>query len=590
MNDFKSRQKPSINDTLPSTDARSEDTTLSSYIIGALPLINRIFDRLQLEDIFESYIESKGRTPKIPYSKMLLLLLRNFLVAREPLYGIGEWAVRQAPDLIGLKKHQVKHLNDDRVGRSLDRLFETDRVSLILTVTRRIIQEFKVDLDELHNDSTTISFSGKYENASKGNKKRGKETLAILHGHNKDHRPDLKQLLFILTVSKDGGVPIHFTASDGNVTDDKTHIETWDLLCQIVGRKDFLYVADSKLATTENMAYIQRNRGRFVTVLPRTRAEDRDFRMYIRENPESIYWEEIFRKTIKRKDGQEELYDIFSIENSPHMTAEGYQLFWFHSLRKEENDRVSRAKKIKRGLKALADLKERILSPKTRFNERGKVEQAVVKVLEDTGASPWLLCEVKDREQVRFRQDRSGRPGKDTRYVKDSRMRFDISVEIDTVATGEDSITDGVFPLTTNDTTLTGLDALIAYKGQPVIEKRFSQLKSDFEVAPAYLKEVSRIESYLCLYYFVLVVQALIEREVRKQMANKDVASLPLYSEGRECRAPSTRRIFDLFDNIQRHELGQKGMGPKILITELNATQKKILKLLGVATQYYRTD
>jgi hypothetical protein len=34
--------------------------------------------------------------------------------------------------------------------------------------------------------------------------------LAITFGHNKDHRPDLKQLLFILTVSEDGGVPLHY--------------------------------------------------------------------------------------------------------------------------------------------------------------------------------------------------------------------------------------------------------------------------------------------------------------------------------------------------------------------------------------------
>jgi hypothetical protein len=40
----------------------------------------------------------------------------------------------------------------------------------------------------------------------------------------------------------------------------------------------FLYVADCKLATVENMAYLHQHQGRFVTVLPRTRAEDDAFR------------------------------------------------------------------------------------------------------------------------------------------------------------------------------------------------------------------------------------------------------------------------------------------------------------------------
>jgi hypothetical protein len=39
---------------------------------------------------------------------------------------------------------------------------------------------------------------------------------------------------------------------------------------------------------------------------------------------------------------------------------------------------------------------------------------------------------------------------------------------------------------------MTAEEVLRAYKRQPVIEKRFSQFKSDFHVAPLYLKEVSR--------------------------------------------------------------------------------------------------
>jgi transposase len=109
-------------------------------------------------------------------------------------------------------------------------------------------------------------------------------------------------------------------------------------------------------------------------------------------------------------------------------------------------------------------------------------------------------------------------------------------------------------------------------------------------VAPVYLKEVARIEALLCMYFFALVVQALIEREIRKQMRDKGIESLPLYPEGRECRAPSTRRIIDLFENIQRHELVQKGMSTKILVTDLTPMQKKVLKLLNMTMHHYRAD
>jgi len=64
----------------------------------------------------------------------------------------------------------------------------------------------------------------------------------------------LIQLLYILTVSDDGGVPVYFQTSSGNVADDQTHQATWKLMAELVKRPDFVYVADCKLATTANMS------------------------------------------------------------------------------------------------------------------------------------------------------------------------------------------------------------------------------------------------------------------------------------------------------------------------------------------------
>ncbi|MFP3616118.1 hypothetical protein SB778_39460, partial [Paraburkholderia sp. SIMBA_050] len=90
----------------------------------------------------------------------------------------------------------------------------------------------------------------------------------------KDHRFDLKQLLFILTISADGNIPVAFRCTDGNTSDSRTHIETWNTLRMLAGRSDFLYVADSKLCSRDSLDHIDRAGGRFVTVLPRTRLED----------------------------------------------------------------------------------------------------------------------------------------------------------------------------------------------------------------------------------------------------------------------------------------------------------------------------
>lgn len=56
-------------------------------------------------------------------------------------------------------------VNDDRVGRALDALFDADRASLLTKVVLRAVSEFAVDTAQLHNDSTSVSVHGVYSGA-----------------------------------------------------------------------------------------------------------------------------------------------------------------------------------------------------------------------------------------------------------------------------------------------------------------------------------------------------------------------------------------------------------------------------------------
>jgi hypothetical protein len=137
---------------------------------------------------------------KLAPAAALGVVVRNLLVGRRPVYALGEWAASFDPALLGLSGDEVGLLNDDRVGRSLSRLFDADRASLLNRVVLDAITNFDIDVSQLHNDSTTVTFAGSYA-AADGQVRGGKATPAVVHGHNKDHRPDLKQLVFILTVT-----------------------------------------------------------------------------------------------------------------------------------------------------------------------------------------------------------------------------------------------------------------------------------------------------------------------------------------------------------------------------------------------------
>lgn len=571
------RPKPAA----PGNLARSAQGSVRSYAVGALPILNRILQRMKLEDFFRAYLPPDDSRTKLSPAKGLLVLLRNLLVSREPLYGMGEWAARYAPDLLGLSPKEVGLLNDDRVGRELDMVFLLDIQSLVLAAVTHVVEEFDVQLDQLHNDSTTVTFSGAYTDAATETRSFGHPTLAITFGHNKDHRPDLKQLLYILTVTEDGGVPIHFRTASGNTSDDQTHRQTWELLRQLTGRCDFLYVADCKLATTENLSYIAAKGGRFVSVLPRTRKEDTAFRQQLREG--SVAWKPLWDKL----DEQGQLVDRYSICAPTAATAEGYALFWYHSTRKAECDAAARAKRIDRALHRLDQLRRKVAMPRTRYRQIPKVQKAVEDILNHYDVAPWIHAQITPQEQETYRQAERGRPGKNTRYVRQVSTRLELTYTLDAQQVAAERIADGVFPLVSNVLALSAREVLEAYKHQPTIEKRFSQLKTDFAVAPMYLKDVRRIQALLCLYFFAMLVEALLERELRQAMAREGIESLPMYPEGRPCRWPTARRLIDLFENVQRHEMEIPGGQPVVLVTELTNLQRRILKLLGLSPDSY---
>ena len=562
--------------------AKTGSHTLTSYAVGALPIINRVLARIHLQKKLRKHLRPDSRRMRLPTSTGLLLLVRNFLVSREPIYGLGEWACRHASDLLGLTQDQLAELNDDRLGRCLDRLFESDIAELVLDVMRDVIKDFDLNLDELHNDSTTVSFFGAYEDAAEEQVQRGRPTPAITYGHSKDHRPDLKQLLYTLTVTEDGAVPVYFTTHSGNTVDDQTHRETWDILHSLVGRVDFLYIADCKLASTDNMKYIAGRGGRFITVLPRTRKEDDIFRERLCKEPETIFWAPLY--IIQNEQG--EIVDRLSYCAEEIVTKESYRLWWFHSTRKTSLDQRARLKCIQRATVELDTLRNRLLGPRPRLRRRAEVEPLVTEILRETKAEGLLRVQILEFEGETYRQVSPGRPGKNTKYRKEMRPLCDLTWESDTQALVECQKMDGVFPLVTNVLDMTAEQVLRAYKRQPFVEKRFSQFKSDYCIAPVYLKSASRIQAVLCVYFFTLLVQALLERELRRAMRDADLESLPLYPEGRACKAPSTRRVLDIFEPLQRHTLTVAGR-TETFVSDLSDLQRNILKLLGVATDTY---
>ena len=554
---------------------------LESRRVAGLPLVNAVLGHLGLDRLLSGAIPDRGH---LPAARSLGVLLRNIaLHDRQPVYTLAEWASSVEPSLLGLEGGEATALNDDRVGRALDRLFDADRAALMTELVLRAVREFRIDLDQLHNDSTTLTLTGDYRGAD-GEPVRGKPTLKVTYGHNKDHRPDLKQLLFILTVSADGAVPVHYRAMDGNTADVATHIDTWDTLRTVAGRPDFLYVADCKLCSRASLAHIAKQGGRFITVLPRNRREDRWFRKFVQVHEPP--WEEALRRpNPRRRSGPE---DVWKVVESDLPSKEGYRIVWVWNSLMAAEDGNGRQARIEKAWMGIERLQTKLQGKRCRLKLREKVEEAAAKALKDAGAERWVRAEVSERVEPVFRQEKRGHPGPKTRYLRRSKTLFSVVARVRDDVVEADARSDGMFPLITNCRDLSLRRVFEAYKFQPKLEKRHEQLKSVQNLAPVWLKNVSRIEALLFLYFVALLVHALLEREVRRGMVRDKIESLPLYPEERECRAPSTQRILDLFATLQRHRLRQGDRIVQVFEPELGALHEQLLALMRIPPSAFR--
>ena len=401
-------------------------------------------------------------------------------------------------------------------------------------------------------------------------------------GFNKDHRPELKQLVWVLTVSADGTVPITYRMLDGNTEDSTTHVATWERCRALAGRSDFLYIGDCKLATRNNMDHIASNGGRFLTILPRSRSEDKSGRAWLAKGP--VPWEEISRHPGKRKADPQ---DIYWAVPAPSCSAEGYRIVWMRSSTKRSHDAAARADQIERASSALCVLSASLSSSRCRLRDRVALEDAARAAIAGAGAARWVRFEVNDEVVYEHRQERRGRPGPNTRYVRIEEHRFSLTWFIDADAVAYDAASDGCFPMVTCDTEMTEAELLAAYKRQPRLERRHATFKGVIAACPVQLKNDYRIDAFGFCLYVALLVHALIERELRRAMADAGIGELPLYHEGRPCRAPTAARVLELLDPLARSVVSHRGQVLTVVAPTLSALQEQLLTLLGVSLTAY---
>ncbi len=539
---------------------------LRRFHVGGLPLLEHILQRLRLREILQEFLPPPGRQT-VSSAETLVLLAVNLTFAKDPLYELAQWVDSLDLRALGYRQRPPVRFTDDRFARALDELYRADRTSLLTRLAVAAIQGFEVQCDAIHNDSTSVKAFGRIPG-------RTRTGLELRRGYSKDHRGDLKQLVYSLSISEDGAVPIHHHVYPGNRNDETTHIETWNALCRIHGSPHFLYVADCKLCTHQQLAHIVDHGGKAVTVLPENFLEARRFKDQLRAGslPKKLLW----RRPTPNDELTTEYFSLF--DGSYHTDLAGYPLYWFVSSQKRRRDQHSRQERLTAAEAALAELAPKLNA--YHFKRKADILRAVQEILEKQQLEGLLTVRL-DTHLPRFRQRPRGRPGQKVRYRYDYRFSYSLHWSRDLEALRQEARTDGVFPLLSTDPALPPKRVLQAWKFQPRLEKRFAQFKSVHLAAPLLFKKIHRVEANMFVFFIALLIQALLERLLRLQLAKTKADPLKLYPEDRDAPHPTTSQLLKTFEGLSTYTLTAKDRPTEEYHDQLNPTHRAVLSLLN---------
>jgi len=536
--------------------------------VDVLPMVKYFMDELDLFNLFKKYVRA---TPDslADHAESLCILTANIICDNKPLYKVQEWLSKYSD---GLADEPLKAslFNDDRLGRALCALFDSDRHSLMTEVSCNAIRVHKLLTDEIHNDSTTITFIGNYKNPDP-------DAVKLTHGHNKDFRPDCKQLVFGLNITSDGHVPLSYKLFDGNTSDDVTHIPNWNGLRTLLEKEDFIYVADCKLCSHKNITHIAQNGGFFITIVPKDRKEVKQFLKQLKNN--DIEFKDAYQVESSRKKGKLNIFKTYEAGR----TKKGFRIIWVHSSSKQEDDQVRRQKKIDKAMVALEELSSKLNA--YHLKTKKEIRTAVDSICK--GIKEFLDVKIlTERKQIKVKIS-PGRPSLKSVYKNKWEFTHSIQWELNKQALLEASKTDGIFPLITN-TALEACEVLKKYKNQPFLEKRLYTKKTVLEVAPVFLKKEKRIEAILFLYFVALMIVSLIERKIRMNMAKENIEKLPILPQAMNSKKPTWNNIRYFFRNVHYSEILRNGVCIQSMVKGLSDLHKQINRLLDVPSSVYK--
>ena len=533
--------------------------------IDHLGIVAGIVDSIGLVEIINNLLGEKPRE-KISAGHVVKAMILNGLgFVSKPLYMFPKFFEQIACEHLIGEGVKPEYLNDDKLGRVMDKLFIKGLDAVFLAISLNAVNKFNVSLRSSHLDSSSIHLHGEYnsnlpevifedeksENYQEKTQVKSVKPINITYGYSRDHRPDLKQFIIELICSGDGDIPVYFKSASGNQVD-SSRFGSIAINYKNQIQVDSLIVADSALYTEPNIKLMSNIR--WLCRVPLTIKLAKEL---VSALPESEFVE-------SRIDG----YSYVEKE----VTYGGIKQRWLvvqsKARRKSDLDKLSK-KIIKASEKTKRELKQ--LSQDTFACESDAVK-ALSKV-----SKKFKYHRIDKTEVIKVELGQINEKQESCYKILATYIEDEDKIKKERCSAGR-------FIIATNllESKELSNDSMISeYKAQQSCERGFGFLKDPLFFADSiFLKSPERIESLAMIMGLCLLVYTLAQREIRAALS-KSKATIK-NQLGKSTYRPTLRWIFQCFQSIHVVSFNNQKQ-----VSNWNKDRDFILKLLPKYCHHY---
>src|SRR5215471_15499953 len=420
-------------------------------------------------------------------------------------------------------------LHDYRLGQSLEALFAAHLNRVFGAIALNALDVYTISTPWLHQDTTTITLYGAYE--EEPHRGEGPVPPRPAYGHSKDGRDDLKQVLLSLGVNSEG-LPLRLGVRDGNTSDSReTPVAIEECLALGLDGVHGI-VADSKAYCKRTLGLCLEQHVGLITLVPRTCAVRQEVEMWGQQHgPLPLLLEKPgrTRQESPRCWHGASVVRLVEVEDADgHLDMAEIRFLAVHSSQLADQSAVAYAAAQAKEAERLA---EHIRRVEARWFACAADAEAAIADYEGRGQGrrgrpphPWRYHALHYRvEAVRVpkKRTRRGRPPKTEGPQVE--VRYRLVVHREALVPAEDTYGWTVLATTVQPEVCTDTEILQAYQEQHItVEPGFRWIKNPAAISPVWLEKPERIAALAMLTVVGLLVYAVIQRQVRLSLRDHD--------------------------------------------------------------------